>query len=192
MCTIPVFYATTYGQTRRIAERIADALRKDGHASFALDVASEAGRRFDWSRASGAVLAASLRAGRHQSAATAFARTHAARLNAMPSWFVSVSLSAGSRHAEERQAAEKIARTFVDGVGWTPGQVSCVAGSLAYTQYSFLIRWFMQRIARKEGASTDTSRDHEFTDWSEVAALSRRFSRAVWDRVEVHDVSVDA
>lgn len=192
MCTVPVFYATTYGQTRRIAERIADVLRQDGHASVALEVTSEAGRHFDWRRASGAVLAAALYAGRHQRSVADFARAHAAHLNAMPSWFVSVSLSAASTHAEERQAAERIAHAFIEDIGWTPGQVSCIAGSLAYTQYSFLVRWFMRRIARKEGASTDTSRDHEFTDWSAVAALSRRFGRAVWDRVEVRDVAVDA
>jgi len=192
MCTIPVFYATTYGQTKRIAERIANSLRKDGHASFTLDLTSEAGRHFDWRAASGGVIAASVHAGRHQSVATNFARVNAGHLNAIPSWFVSVSLSAASTHAEERQAAERIARTFLECSGWRPGQLSSIAGSLAYTQYSFLTRWFMRRIARKEGASTDTSRDHEFTDWSAVAALSRRFAKEVWTRVGVRDATAGA
>jgi menaquinone-dependent protoporphyrinogen oxidase len=181
MCTIPVFYATTYGQTRRIAEAIADALRKDGLASFALDVTSEAARTFEWRRACGAVLAASLHAGGHQSGATDFARAHVTRLNAMPSWFVSVSLSAASAHMEERLAAERIARAFVDDIGWKPGRVSCLAGMLAYTQYSFVTKWFMRRIARKEGASTDTSRDHDFTDWNAVTLLSQQFGGEVWE-----------
>jgi menaquinone-dependent protoporphyrinogen oxidase len=188
MCTIPVFYATTHGQTKRIAERIAETLRRDGHASFPLDVTSEAGRHFDWGRASAAVLAASLHVGSHQSSAADFGRAHVARLNAVPSWFVSVSLSAASAHAEERLAAERIARAFVDGIGWTPGRVSCVAGMLAYTRYSFVTRWFMRRIARKEGASTDTSKDHEFTDWKAVALLSRQFGREVWDAYGVRSV----
>ena len=187
MCTIPVFYATTHGQTRRIAEAIADVLRKDGHASVALDVTSEAGRHFDWRRASGAVLTASLHAGRHQSSAANLAREHVAHLNGMPSWFVSVSLSAASTHAEERAAAERLARAFVEGVGWTPSRVSCVAGRLAYTEYSFFTRWFMRRIARKEGGPTDTSRDHELTDWNGLALLSRQFGREVWEGVEVRD-----
>ena len=192
MCTIPVFFATTYGQTRRIAEAIADALRKDGHASFAIDMTSEACRQFDWRRASGAVIAASLHAGRHQSSAAAFARAHAIRLSAMPSWFVSVSLSAASTHAEERQAADRIARAFVADTGWTPTRVSSVAGQLAYTKYSFVTRWFMRRIARKEGASTDTSRDHEFTDWTAITALSRRFGQEVWESVAVRDATTGA
>ncbi|AMY10751.1 Protoporphyrinogen IX dehydrogenase [menaquinone] [Luteitalea pratensis] len=188
MCTIPVFYATTHGQTRRIAERIAEALRREGHASFPLDLTSETARHFDWRRASAAVLSASLHTGRHQSSAVHFARTHVDRLNAIPTWFVSVSLSAASAHAEERSAAERLAREFVESVGWAPGRVSCVAGMLAYTRYSFVTRWFMRRIARKEGASTDTSRDHEFTDWSAVALLSRQFGREVWNRVQARGV----
>ena len=187
MCTIPVFYATTHGQTRRIAEAIADALRKDGHASFTLDVTSEAGRHSDWRRVDGVVLAASLHAGRHQASAAAFAREHLARLNGRPSWFVSVSLSAASAHVEERAAAERLAHAFVEGIAWAPGRVSCVAGRLAYTQYSFLTRWFMRRIARKEGGPTDTSRDHDLTDWNELAFLSQQFGREVWEGVEVRD-----
>jgi menaquinone-dependent protoporphyrinogen oxidase len=187
MCTTPVFYATTHGQTRRIAEAIADALRKDGHGSFALDVTSAAARHFDWRRVDGAVLAASLHAGKHQAGAADFAREHVTRLNAMPTWFVSVSLSAASSREEERAAAERIARAFVEGIGWAPGRVSCVAGRLAYTQYSFVTRWFMRRIARKEGGPTDTSRDHELTDWNALARLSQQFGREVWEGVEVRD-----
>ena len=190
MCTIPVFYATTHGQTQRIAERIAESLRAAGHASFALEVSSEACRRFDWRRASAAVLAASLHVGSHQSSAADFARAHVDRLNAMPSWFVSVSLSAASTHADERSAAECIAREFAERVGWTPSRVSCVAGRLAYTQYWFVTRWMMRRIARKEGGPTDTSRDHELTDWSAVASLSSKFGKEVWKSVDVRDARV--
>ena len=39
-CDIPVFYATTEGQTRRIAERLAAMFREKGFVSRAFDVAS--------------------------------------------------------------------------------------------------------------------------------------------------------
>ena len=61
-------------------------------------------------------------------------------------------------------------------LAWTPWRVSCVAGRLAYTRYSFITRWFMRRIAGKEGASTDTSRDHELTDWTALTEQSRSSS----------------
>ena len=54
--------------------------------------------------------------------------------------------------------------------GWHPERVVPVAGALRYSQYNFLVRFVMKRIARKSGGSTDTTRDHDYTDW---AALDR-------------------
>ena len=34
----------------------------------------------------------------------------------------------------------------------------------------------MKRIAKKEGADTDTSRDYEYTDWDAVAEFAKDFS----------------
>ena len=71
---------------------------------------------------------------------------------AIPSVFVSVSLSAASKNEHERDAARKLADGFTTTAGWTPWQVACVAGRLAYTQYGFLIRWCMKRIAKRKAA----------------------------------------
>ncbi len=179
MYDVPVFFATTEGQTQRIAETIAASLRAAGLGSIALEVTSVAAQSFDWTNARGAVLAASLHAGTHQRAATEFAGRHVAHLSAVPSLFVSVSLSAASRNPEERLAAERLARGFGAAIGWTPSRVACVAGALAYTRYSFLKRWFMKRIARKEGGPTDTTRDHELTDWAALARLVSEFAGRV-------------
>ena len=55
--------------------------------------------------------------------------------------------------------------TFLAETGWHPSKVRAVAGALSYTKYNFLVRFVMKRIAKAQGASTDTSRDHELTDW---------------------------
>ena len=54
-----------------------------------------------------------------------------------------------------------------------------LAGRLAYTQYGFVKRWIMWGIARREGGSTDTTRDHDYTDWREVARFADRVGAAV-------------
>ena len=46
---------------------------------------------------------------------------------------------------------------------------------MAYTRYRPLLRWMMKRLSARAGRPTDTSRDHELTDWSQV----RRFVVAV-------------
>jgi menaquinone-dependent protoporphyrinogen IX oxidase len=38
MCEVPVFYATSEGQTRRIAERLADQIRRHGLDSRAVAI----------------------------------------------------------------------------------------------------------------------------------------------------------
>ncbi len=60
---------------------------------------------------------------------------------------------------------QKMIDAFLKETGWHPSKVHGVAGALSYTKYNCLIRFVMKRIAKAQGASTDTSRDHELTDW---------------------------
>jgi menaquinone-dependent protoporphyrinogen oxidase len=172
MSELPVFFATTDGQTRRIAEAFAAHARTLGVDSQAIDVTSTQARSFSWTGARAVVLAASVHAGSHQPEAERFVRQHVVELNRRPSVFLSVSLSICSKRPNEVDAARSIATTFPDHLGWRPGRVVCVAGRLAYTQYGLLKRFVMRRIARKAGGPTDASRDHEMTDWNQVRTVA--------------------
>ena len=180
MCDVPVFFATSEGHTRRIAEVLAGTLRELGLSSDAIDVSSPGARTLDWGATRAAVVAASIHMGKHQQAAEAFVRAHLAGLATRPTVFISVSLATCSKNPEERAKARAIAQAFPDRLGWKPTRVECVGGRLAYRQYGFLTRWMMRRIAAKEGGPTDTSRNHDLTDWmavrllaTDVAALAR-------------------
>ncbi len=179
MCEIPVFYATTDGQTQRIAERIAETLRTRGFDSQTIDVAMPAAWNIDWRRVRAAFIGASLHAGKHQPSAYAFARAHAGELNACPSAFFSVSLSAVSKNPQERTAARQLAEKFAADAQWRPRWIACVGGRLAYTRYGFFKRLVMRTVAKREGGSTDTSRDHEYTDWTAVEQLAHTIADAL-------------
>ena len=183
-CQVPVFFATTEGQTRRIAERLAAVLREEHLDSRAIEVAGREAAAIDWTRVRGAILGASLHAGRHQKAADLFVRAHAAELNRTVSAFFSVSLSAASKNRDEVEAAAQLAKAFPAACGWRPQIVASVAGRLAYTEYGFFIRFIMKRIARKEGAPTDTSRDYELTNWADVDRLARDFAARIDSRLD--------
>jgi menaquinone-dependent protoporphyrinogen oxidase len=176
-----VFYATSEGQTRRIAERLAAVLREEGFDSRAIDVGDPAVARINWTMVRGVLVGASLHRHEHQQSAAAFVKAHAAELNRRPSVFFSVSLSAASRNPDEVEAARDIARAFPAAAGWQPHDVVTIAGSLAYSHYDFLTRLLMKRIARKEGAPTDTSRDYEMTDWAMVDGLGREMAGLLRD-----------
>jgi menaquinone-dependent protoporphyrinogen oxidase len=184
-CDVPVFYATTEGQTRRIAERLASILHDHGFDSRAIDLATGDASHVDWTHVHGVVVGASLHVGTHQKVADKFVRLHAADLNNVPSAFFSVSLSAASRNPEEVEAARRLASEFPVSRGWTPAIIASVAGRLAYREYGFFIRLVMKRIARKEGAPTDTSRDYELTNWEDVEKLARNISHRIRARVAV-------
>jgi menaquinone-dependent protoporphyrinogen oxidase len=179
MCEVPVFYATTEGQTRRIAERVAEQIRKHGLNSRAVAIISQEASHVDWDKVRGVAVGASLHIQKHQSEAVAFVRVHRAALSARPSLFFSVSLSAASQHQHEVAAAARIAESFAAKTGWTPTSIVSLAGRLAYTQYNWLVRRLMRRIARKEGASTDITRDHEYTDWLQVERMADELAYAV-------------
>lgn len=178
-CQVPVFYATSEGQTRRIAERLAERLRCSGLDSRAVDMAGPEARAVDWRLVRGALVGASLHVQQHQPAATAFVRTHAAALNEVPSAFFSVSLSAASDNPDEVVAARRLAESFPPSVGWRPALVVPLAGRLAYTRYNLFVRFMMKRIARKQGGPTDTSRDYEFTNWDKVDWLAENLAEQV-------------
>ena len=54
-----------------------------------------------------------------------------------------------------------------------------MAGAINYTRYNPLLRWYMKRASKLNGGSTDTSRDHEYTDWTQVERLANEFVEKV-------------
>ena len=185
ICEVPVFFATSEGQTRRIAKRIASVLHDLGLDSYAIDMAGPEAAKVDWNGVRGALVGASIHVGKHQKAAARFVRTHAANLTRVPSAFFSVSLAAASKNAKEVEAAQNLARAFPPACGWAPARIESVAGRLAYREYGFFIRLVMKRIAKKEGAPTDTSRNYEMTNWEQVDKLAREMARRIHARTAV-------
>jgi menaquinone-dependent protoporphyrinogen oxidase len=177
MNMIGVFYATREGHTKRIAEYVAAAFQRRGFEVDLRNVAADG--VLDLNLYAGAVLAASVHAGRHEPEMVTFVKQHLAELGTLPAAFLSVTLSeAGAERAtapaeaRARSAADvqKMIDAFVAETGWRPRRVKPVAGALAYRKYNFIIRLVMKKIAGKSGGETDTSRNYEYTDW---AALDR-------------------
>jgi len=169
----PVFFATREGQTRKIADRVAADLHAHHIDVDIIDVRN-ARAPIPWPEYAVGFVAASVHARHHEREMIVFVRRHRNELTHLRAVFLSVSLSeAGAedpnapadRRAQAAADARGMIDVFIGKTGWRPARSVPVAGALAYTRYNFLIRFVMKRIARKQGASTDTSRDHEFTNW---------------------------
>jgi menaquinone-dependent protoporphyrinogen oxidase len=174
MARILVVYGTAYGQTERITRRIVDRLTSRGHGvcMYKGDSLPKHLRLDDYDEV---VVAASIIRGRHQRYIRDFARRHHEHLNRMRSAFVSVS---GSAQGSPEQARRYI-DDFVQQTGWNPRFPASFAGSMAYTQYGPLLRWITKVVSQRSGGPTDTSRDHEFTDWQAVDRFAERLAKAV-------------
>ena len=157
------------GQTARIAHRIGARLAAGHVAVEVVDLRSQACSP-DGVRA--VILGAPVRYGRHSKALRGWVRHHRVALNALPSAFFSVSLVAASTRAEDRGTAGDLMAGFLHATGWTPGLTHSFAGALRYRQYNPLLRLVMRRIARRSGGDTDTSFDHDYTDWAAVDAFA--------------------
>ncbi|MFN3938820.1 MAG: flavodoxin domain-containing protein, partial [Gemmobacter sp.] len=95
-----VLYATTNGQTRKIARHVADRLVALGHSVELLNAADAAD--LDPGVHDAVVLAGSVHAGRFQNSLAEAMRRHGVKLAAKPTLFLSVSLTAAGDVAEER------------------------------------------------------------------------------------------
>lgn len=171
-----IAYGTIEGQTRKIARAISATAQEAGWRTDVFDMDDLADA--DPAATDRIVVAAPVHAGEYPDEIGEWLKANAAKLNATPSAFVSVSLSAASSFEEEHKAIEKVAADFCAGCGWTPRAVHHAAGALRYTEYDFLKRLLMRYIAKKEGASTDVSKDQEFTDWPALARFVGDFLKA--------------
>lgn len=163
-----IAYATTDGQTRKIARFTADHLAATGQAVELMNVEDAEG--LDLSRFQGAILAGSLHAGGYQKTLRAFAKAEAARLALIPTLFLAVSLSAAGTDAEDWAGLRKCLAEFETETGWTPGRIEHVAGAFRFSEYDFFRAWAMRRIADQKGEQVEPGKDKEYTDWAALRA----------------------
>jgi menaquinone-dependent protoporphyrinogen oxidase len=173
MRTIGIFYATREGQTRKIVRHVADHLMQKGLDVELWNVKNRAPapQFFNYDAV---ILAASVHGGKHEREMVKFVKEHRDELRRKPTAFLSVSLSeagvelpesTSTQRALSSAAVQEMLNRFFHETEWHPDRVRAVAGALRYTRYNFLTRFVMKYIAKESGGSTDTTRDHEYTDW---------------------------
>lgn len=161
--TILILYATTEGQTRKIARRASAHLAASGHAVELLPIAEAEGTEL--TQYDRALLLASIHSGRYQPEFTAFVTEHSSDLARLPTAFLSISLSAASEEPEDQAGLAEVVRKMQDETGWTPGRVEHVAGAFRWAKYDFLKTWAMRWIASQRDRTAQAGQDKEYTDW---------------------------
>ncbi|MDH5276475.1 MAG: protoporphyrinogen oxidase [Gammaproteobacteria bacterium] len=174
MPRILLLYATIEGQTALIADRMALTLRNLGHGVDLLS-AQTAGEALDPGRYDGVIIAASIHYENHPRYLRALVRKHLSAIATRPSAFFSVSLSAGGRNPNLKEARRNRDR-FLRQTGWQPELTETIAGALKWSLYGPFKRLAMLFFVKLVGGDTDRSRDYEYTDWTQVERLASDFA----------------
>jgi len=169
--SICIPYLTSEGQTAKIAEYIADLVIH--HDLEAQPVDLKEAPDVDLAAYDGVIVGASIHRGRHDKRLGEFVERNRDVLARIPSAFFSVSLAAHGDTGE----AEKYLEDFEQETRWRPSKVALFSGALLYTQYGFLTRHLMKRIAKTKPGElgTDVSRDYVYTEWDGVRRFTEDF-----------------
>jgi menaquinone-dependent protoporphyrinogen oxidase len=166
-----IVYASTHGQTAKIADRVAQAVRDAGARAEVREVSSA--RDLVVSDYDAVIVGASIHASHHQREVVDWVKRRATALSGMPSAFFSVCLAAAEDTGESREATRKYVEDFVDETGWTPRRTATFAGALEYLEYNFATSLLIRLMMKHAGHPTDTSRDYDYTDWDAVERFGR-------------------
>jgi menaquinone-dependent protoporphyrinogen oxidase len=172
MTRLLILYGTTDGHTAKIARFLASELRSYGATVDVLDARTSNPQPADYA---GVLVAASLHAGGYQRAVVRWVRAHADALRGKPSAFLSVCLAVLQKDLGVHRELGGIINRFEAQTGWKPTRVKIVAGALPYTRYGWLKRVVMRRKMKQVGGETDVSRNHEYTDWTDLLGFAGTF-----------------
>ncbi|MDY6764233.1 MAG: menaquinone-dependent protoporphyrinogen IX dehydrogenase [Halobacteria archaeon] len=182
MSEILVIYGTSEGQTEKIAKRISEVITDKGHDVERV-YAKETPPGLAFKDYDGVIVGASIHVGKFQDYVHDLVERNSDLLNDKLSAFFSVSLTAAGDEPDDEKQAREYVDTFVKETGWHPDMIGIFAGALKYSEYGFIKRSMMKKIAKKAGWETDTSRDYEYTDWEDVMDFAESFADAV-ERVD--------
>lgn len=172
-----VVYASTHGQTAKIAARLAEAMRSQGLAVDLRAVAQAADATFD--RSGLVAVAGSLHAEHHQKELAEWVTERRDALAGVPTLFLSVSLSAAEDSEESRAATRRCIDAFCAQTGGNPDRSEPIAGALQYREYDLFTRQLMRLLMKHMGHPTDASHDYDHTDCDAVDRLGRELAGGI-------------
>lgn len=184
MSSILIGFASHHGQTRKVAVRLGEHLRALGHEVDLANLADGLTETPSPEDYEVVVLGSRIEIGRHAPSLAAYVRDHRAALGEIPTALFTVSMAAAS--TDRGPDPEGYLAKVCTELGWSPSLRKAIAGGLKYREYGLITRFVMKMLSRRTGRTTDTSMNHEFTDWEVV----RRFASEIAevcprDRLEV-------
>jgi len=183
-----VVYGTSEGHTAKIATYAATRLAGRGDEAMSIGAANLPAD-FDPTGFDAFVVASRVHAGAFHPAIVRFVGDYLPSIRTKPSAFISVSIVAARNDPKAVAELAGYMARFTRKTGWTPSFLHHAAGARLYSRHNAFGRWILKLIDERwipgelaavgAGPGIDTSRDYEFTDWSELGRFADAFAEAV-------------
>lgn len=167
-----IIYSTTNGQSKKIANRIADNLRNKHVVAVVNLMTIDSEKLSDVDKV---LIGASVRYGRFSRKLLKFIISNKCFLESKNACFFGVNLIA--RNPTKTTVKNNVyVRKFLEKADWHPQLVGIFAGKLDYPKYNFFDRTLIRLIMKITHGETDISKTIEYTDWGEVNRFSDSIS----------------
>lgn len=166
-----IIHASRHGHSGRIAERIAERLQAAGADAEVADVRHQPNVTAHDRTA--VVVIGSIHAGQHAEELLSWLQCWRHSLASTPLAVASVSLKATSERPADRAEVARYVAALQDAAGGTAAIAEPLAGALQYSQYAWITRRMLRKIAEQAGLSTDLSRDTDYCDWAQVDRIAQ-------------------
>lgn len=169
--TAIIFYATTDGHTKKIAETIA----KEWVGEVTVAPAQSMSEYVNSPSIKTVVIGASIRYGHFNHELIQAIKVNQEWLSGIQSAFYSVNLTA-RKPGKSDPASSSYIQKFVHKTGWNPDQIAMFAGKLDYPKYGFFDKQMIRFIMSITGGCADGKSTIEYTNWSEVVRFAKTVS----------------
>ncbi|OOH89280.1 protoporphyrinogen oxidase [Pasteurellaceae bacterium 15-036681] len=167
-----ILYLTNDGQTKKIAEKIADELQTEcGVISLTENPTAEMLDQYET-----IVIGASIRYGHFNPLLEKFIAQHYELLNRKKSAFFSVNLTA-RKETRNTPETNTYTRKLLARIQWQPNLVEVIAGALFYPRYTWFDRVMIRFIMKITKGDTDTSKEYEYTNWQQVSQFADKIRK---------------
>ena len=162
---VVVAYATTEGQTKKVASFVSSKLEDIGHR-VSLQDTSDYSSDFKMEDFDRIILAGSVHENQHQQVLGSFIAAHKPVIETKRTLFLSISLSAAFEATHEE--AEGYVKRFCDSLDWRPDKYLLVAGAIRHAAYGYYQEMIVQHHVLPRRPVEHPEEDHEFTDWASL------------------------
>ena len=191
--SILIVFATRYGHTAKIVQKLVNALNLLGHETIVVRAGREDPPKPDAFERdiSCVILGGPLYMGRFPGVLSDFIEPYRNVLESLPSAFFSVSLAAVHKNAKKKNPEHEIMQQFFDKNHWEPCCKADFAGALLYTHYGPVVRFITRWISKSAGGDTNIHRDYIYTDWNEIPVFAERIDSIIKLAAKERQVSTE-